>query len=71
LENFYETINIGNMEYREDFTPIDENCDCYTCKSYTKAYLRHLLKTDEPLFLRLASIHNLRFYMRLMENLRK
>ncbi|HAV11603.1 MAG TPA: tRNA guanosine(34) transglycosylase Tgt [Candidatus Moranbacteria bacterium] len=69
--DFYETINIGNEEFREDFSPIDQNCDCYTCKSYTKAYLRHLLRTDEPLFLRLASIHNLRFYHKLMENLRK
>ena len=68
--NFYDTINIGNEEYREDFSPIDQNCDCYTCQSYTKAYLRHLLRTDEPLFLRLASIHNLRFYHKLMEILR-
>lgn len=69
--DFYDTINISNEEFREDFSPIDAICDCYACKSYTKAYLRHLLKTDEPLFLRLASIHNLRFYMKLMEKLRK
>lgn len=69
--SFYETINIGNEEFREDFNPIDKSCDCYTCKSYTKAYLNHLLRTSEPLFLRLASIHNLRFYHRLMEFMRK
>lgn len=64
---FYETINIGNEEFREDFTPIDSNCKCYTCKNYSKAYLRHLLKTNEPLFLRLSSIHNLFFYHQLMD----
>ncbi len=68
---FYKTINIGNEKFKEDFTPIDLNCDCYTCKNYTKAYLNHLMKTKEALFLRLASIHNLRFYMQLMEKLRK
>lgn len=64
---FYETINIGNEEFREDFTPIDSNCKCYTCKNYSKAYLRHLLKTNEPLFLKLASSHNLFFYHQLMD----
>ncbi len=68
--DFYETINIGNEEFREDFSAIDEYCDCYTCKNYSKAYLRHLLKTSEPLFLRLASIHNLRFYLRLMNSMK-
>ena len=69
--NFYKTINIGNEKFKEDFTPIDSNCDCYTCQNYTKAYLNHLMKTKEALFLRLASIHNLKFYMQLMEELRK
>jgi len=69
--DFYETINIVNEKYREDFTPIDQNCDCYACKNYTKAYLNHLLRTNEPLFLRLASIHNLHFYHKLMEILRQ
>ena len=68
---FYETINIGNDEFREDFTPIDLNCDCPACKKYTKAYLRHLLKTNEPLFLHLASLHNLHFYLRLMKCLQE
>ncbi|HEX8974262.1 MAG TPA: tRNA guanosine(34) transglycosylase Tgt [Patescibacteria group bacterium] len=65
-KNFYETINISNEKFREDFGPIDPQCDCYTCKNYTRAYLNHLLKTNEPLFLRLASMHNLHFYLTLM-----
>lgn len=69
--NFYTTINIGNEKFKEDFTFVDSDCDCYTCQNYTKAYLNHLMKTKEALFLRLASIHNLRFYMQLMEMLRK
>lgn len=67
----YKTINISNKKFEKDFTPIDSNCDCYTCQNYTKAYLNYLLKTKEALFLRLASIHNLKFYMQLMESLRK
>jgi queuine tRNA-ribosyltransferase len=69
--NFYETINISNEKFKEDFSPIDENCDCYTCQNFTKAYLNHLLKTGEPLFLKLATVHNLRFYMQLMNLLKK
>lgn len=69
--SFYETINIGNEEFKEDFTPVDGNCGCPTCKKYTKAYLRHLLKTDEPLFLKLSSLHNLYFYLELMKKLGK
>jgi queuine tRNA-ribosyltransferase len=65
--NFYETINISNEKYKEDFSPIDPNCDCYTCQKYTKAYLSHLLRTNEPFFLKLASVHNLKFYIRLMK----
>jgi queuine tRNA-ribosyltransferase len=69
--SFYEAININNEQFREDFTPLDLNCDCYTCKNFTKAYLCHLLKTSEPFFLKLASLHNLRFYLDLMKSLRK
>ncbi len=64
--DFYETININNEQFREDFTPIDDKCDCYTCQNYTKAYLNHLLRTNEPFFLKLASVHNLNFYLKLM-----
>jgi queuine tRNA-ribosyltransferase len=64
--DFYETININNEQFTEDFTPIDSQCDCYACKNYTKAYLHHLLRTNEPFFLKLASVHNLHFYLELM-----
>jgi queuine tRNA-ribosyltransferase len=69
--NFYETININNEQFREDFTPVDDQCECYTCQNYTKAYLNHLLKTSEPFFLKLASLHNLHFYLELMRLLGK
>lgn len=68
--DFYETINIKNEQFEKDFTPVDPTCDCTLCTKYTRAYLKHLLKAGEPLALRLASEHNLRFYMRLMERLR-
>ena len=67
---FYETINIRNEKYKENFLPIDKNCDCYTCRNYSRAYLRHLFSVGEPLAARLASIHNLKFYLDLMRELR-
>jgi len=67
---FYETININNSQFRKDFSPIDKNCDCCACKNHTRAYLNHLFATGDPLAMRLASIHNLKFYMELMEKLR-
>ncbi len=63
-------INFHNAKYKEDFTPLEEDCDCYTCKNYTKAYLRHLITTDEMLGGRLLSIHNIRFLVRMMEQMR-
>ena len=69
-EDFYTTMNIQNEQFREDFTPVDPSCDCLLCTRYTRAYLRHLFAAGEPLALRLASIHNIRFYMCLMEKLR-
>ena len=56
--------------YERDFTPLDPECDCYTCKNYTRAYIRHLVKTQEILGIRLLSIHNLRFLTKLMERVR-
>lgn len=67
--SFYETINISNEQFKEDFSPVDVACDCQTCQNYTRAYLHHLLRTNEPLFLKLASLHNLRFYLTLMRRL--
>lgn len=72
LDNsFYETINITNEKYREDFGPVDPACDCPLCKNYSRAYLRHLFVTGESLGARLASLHNLRFYLDLMKELRR
>ena len=62
-------INLKNAKFKEDFTPIEE-CDCYTCKHYTKAYLRHLIVCDETLGGRLLSIHNIRFLIKMMEEIR-
>ena len=59
-----------NAVYEKDFTPLDAECDCYTCKNYTKAYIRHLINTKEILGVRLLSIHNLRFLTKLMERVR-
>ena len=64
-------INIKNAKYKEDFHPIDENCDWYTCKNYTKAYIRHLITSKESLGGRLLSIHNIRFLIKLMEDARE
>lgn len=63
-------ININNSKYDRDMTPIDENCGCPVCRRYSKAYLRHLLKSTEMLSQRLAVIHNLWFYNHLMEDIR-
>ena len=64
-------INLRNLKFKEDFTPIDDKCDCYTCKHYSKAYLRHLFVAGEGLGGRLLSIHNIRFLIRIMENIRE
>ena len=66
----YKKIKILNEKYKEDFTSLDSTCDCLTCKNYTKAYLRHLFMSEDYLGQRLATIHNVRFYMRLMEKIR-
>ena len=66
----YGKINLKNAKYKEDFTPVDTSCDCECCKNYTKAYIRHLLVAEETLGQRLLSIHNLRFLIRIMENIR-
>ena len=66
----YGKINLKNSKYKEDFTPVDTSCDCECCKNYTKAYIRHLLVAEETLGQRLLSIHNLRFLIRIMEQIR-
>lgn len=67
----YGRLILKNKEFERDFTPIDPECDCYTCKHYTKAYIRHLIKAEEILGQRLVTIHNTRFLLRLMENIRE
>ena len=62
---------VRNAEYAEDFLPMDEECDCYACKNFSRAYIRHLIKAGEILGGRLTSIHNLRFLQNLMTNIRK
>ena len=64
-------INLKNSKYKDDFTPIEDECDCYTCKNYTKAYIRHLVNSDESLGGRLLSIHNTRFLIKMMEEIRE
>ena len=64
-------IVIRNATYERDWEKLDEECDCYTCKNYTRAYIRHLVKTNEILGIRLISLHNLRFLTRLMEQVRE
>ena len=64
-------INIKKQDYEEDFGPLDPECDCYTCKNYSRAYLRHLFRCNEGLGSRLMSIHNLRFLLSLTEQARK
>ena len=63
-------INLKNAKYKEDFSKIDNDCDCYACKNYTKAYIRHLIIANETFGQRLLSIHNLRFLIKLCENIR-
>jgi len=62
---------VKNKGFERDFTPLDEKCECYTCKNYTKAYIRHLMKANETLGARLVSYHNLRFLIKLMEDVQQ
>ena len=62
---------LKNKEFETDFSPIDPECDCYTCKNYTRAYIRHLVKAEEILAARLISIHNIHFLENLMKGIRE
>lgn len=68
---FYQAINITNKKFKNDFGPVDGHCDCYTCRNFSRAYLRHLFSVGEPLAGRLATLHNLKFYLDLMGCLKK
>ena len=61
---------VRNAKYARDFGPIDENCDCYTCKNYSRAYIRHLVKCNETFGIRLTTYHNLHFLLNLMKQVR-
>jgi queuine tRNA-ribosyltransferase len=64
-------IIVRDAKYARDFTPIDDECDCYACRNFSRAYIRHLIKANEVLGIRLTSWHNLRFLLRLMEQIRE
>jgi queuine tRNA-ribosyltransferase/7-cyano-7-deazaguanine tRNA-ribosyltransferase len=64
-------IHIKNSKFREDEKPVDETCECFVCRNYSRAYLRHLFVSEELTYFRLASYHNVYFMLRLMENIRK
>ncbi|MCK9426017.1 MAG: tRNA guanosine(34) transglycosylase Tgt [Ignavibacteriaceae bacterium] len=64
-------LSMRNNKYKNEFSPVDEACDCYTCKNFTRAYLRHLFIAKEVLALELASVHNLHFYLNLVTEARK
>jgi queuine tRNA-ribosyltransferase len=64
-------LTIRNAPYTEDFRPLDAQCGCYTCKNFSRAYLRHLFNTEEILGLRLVSLHNVYFYLELMRKIRE
>ncbi|WP_154652753.1 tRNA guanosine(34) transglycosylase Tgt [Carboxydothermus ferrireducens] len=67
----YGKLVVRNAAYKEDFRPIEEDCQCYTCRNYSRAYIRHLLHNDEVLGIRLTTIHNLHFLINLMKEIRK
>lgn len=62
---------VKNAKFARDFRPLDENCDCYTCQNYSRAYIRHLIHTNEILGFRLTTYHNLHFLLKLMEQVRE
>ncbi|MFG6114205.1 tRNA guanosine(34) transglycosylase Tgt [Halobacillus sp. MO56] len=62
---------VRNAKFSRDFRPIDENCDCYTCRNYSRAYIRHLVKNNETFGFRLTTYHNLYFLLKLMEHVRQ
>ena len=64
-------VVVRNATYERDWGPLDPECDCYTCRNYTRAYIRHLVKAEEILAARLISIHNVQFLENLMKNIRE
>ncbi|NMB48631.1 tRNA guanosine(34) transglycosylase Tgt [Candidatus Kuenenbacteria bacterium] len=68
--NFYNVINILNSKYKKYPQPLDKNCACELCQNYSAGYLHHLFKASEPLALRLATLHNVNFYLKMMKSIR-
>jgi queuine tRNA-ribosyltransferase len=64
------TVNLKNAEFILDKNPIEENCTCDACREFSRGYIRHLVKAEEILGLRLITLHNLRFYLNLMNQAR-
>ena len=62
---------VRNAEYARDFRPLEEGCDCYACRNFSRAYIRHLIKANEIFGLHLTTIHNLHFLLRLMKEMRQ
>jgi queuine tRNA-ribosyltransferase len=62
---------VRNSKYARDFGPIDENCDCHVCRTYSRAYIRHLVKANETFGFRLTTYHNLYFLLKLMKQVRE
>jgi queuine tRNA-ribosyltransferase len=70
-KNFYDYVYLSRGKYEQDLSPIETGCDCLTCQQYSRAYITHLFKIEDSLAWRLCTIHNLRFYARLMEKLKE
>jgi queuine tRNA-ribosyltransferase len=66
----YGKLVVRNAKYAKDFRPLDESCDCYVCRNYSWAYIRHLIKAEETFGIRLTSYHNVYFLVRLMQKIR-
>ena len=66
----YGRINIKNSKYKDDFSPLDSNCNCYVCSNFSKAYLNHLFRANEITYMRLSSMHNLHYYLNLVKEAR-
>lgn len=66
----YGKMNLKNAKFKDDFAPVEDSCDCYCCNNYTRSYIRHLFSVDEVLGQRLLSIHNIRFLIKLTEEIR-
>jgi len=71
LKVSYNTMRIKQTKYAKDTKPLDHACQCPTCQNYSRGYLRHLFSVQEPLALRLATIHNVHFYLELMKQIRE